>query len=121
MKAKIPLVISDPFLKHSFERFIGSTVSFGVSDPWEFYEEHGDQNYSAIVKAASGKLLLLELMVPIHHKGTVCKYFVAAARHADKSLADMTTSHAVPVNLTPAIIHNEADTNADNLFKVAAS
>jgi len=108
-------------MKPSLERLIGSAVSFGVSDPWEFYEEHGDQNYSAIVKAASLGLLLLELTVPIQYKETVCKYFVATARHADKSLADITTSHAVPVNLTPAIIHNEAEANADNLFKAAAS
>lgn len=108
-------------MNSSLEKFIGSQVAFGVSDPWDFYEEHGDQNYSAVVKATSVELLLLELAVPIQYKGSVCKYFVATARHADKSLADITTSHAVPANLIPAIIRDDADANADNLFKVAAS
>ena len=107
--------------KHALSKFVQSKVVFGVSDPWDFYVEHGDQEYSAIVKAASSELLLLELTVPLQYKEVVFKHLVATARHADKGLADITSAHGVPVNLIPAIIQEEADANADNLFNAAAS
>jgi len=106
-------------MKNCLTKFIGLEVMFGVSDPWDFYTSHGDQEYSATVKAASSELLLLELALPIQYKGVVCKHLVATARHADKSLADITSTHGVPVNLIPAIIREEADANADNLFNAA--
>lgn len=108
-------------MKNSLMNLIGSKVTFGVSDPWDFYVEHGDKTYSAIVNAVASELLLLELTVPLQYKGVIFKYLVATARHADKSFADITTSHAVPVNLIPAILQEDADANADNLFKAAAS
>jgi|GEM_PF-3590698 len=107
---------------HDLGKLVQSKVVFGVSDPWDFYTEHGDQEYSAIVKAVSSELLLVELTVSLQYKGVVFKHLVATARHEDKSLADMTTSHAVPVNLVPAILQEKtADANTDDLFHAAAS
>lgn len=89
--------------------------------PWDFYTEHGDQEYSAIIKAALSEMLLIELTVPLQYKGVILQYLVVTARHADKSLADMTTSHAVPMNMTPALFNEKVDINTDDLFHAAAA
>ena len=85
-------------MNFSLVNFIGSEVTFGVSDPWAFYTSHGDQEFSAIVKAALSELLLVELTRPLEYKGVVFKHLVASARHSDKSVADIVSTEYENIN-----------------------
>lgn len=107
--------------KQDLEKFVGLNVVFGVSDPWDFSTIYGDREFSASVLAVLQSNLLLELAEPLRYKGVEFKYVTASARHEDKCLSEISTSHAVPVNFTPAIIQEKEDVDANELFKAATA
>lgn len=85
----------------------GLPVEITVSDPWEFVTEHGSGPFAAAVvavghdtKASSQDLLLLKLVTPISHRGTICEYFVAGERSDRDRLADLLRGKTINCTLT---------------------
>ncbi len=102
------------------KELINRKVVIGVSDPWDFYTEHGDGPFLATVVAVSDEAILLRLLKQMTYGGVEFLHLVALPRHVGMGLTQMTNAVAVPVNLTPVPI-STSGSEPDAYFNTAAA
>lgn len=92
--------------------WIGKSVVFGVSDPWEFSKECGDGPFQAEVIDAEEGALALRLSKPLRFRGIEVGVLVATPRHADEGFSLVVKGEDIPINLTPGDVKhwNEGET-----------
>lgn len=82
----------------------GKTLLIKLSDPWDLGESFGWRPLAAEVVAArvddEGGALLVRMKSPFIYKDVRCEYFVAAPRHEDSSVEDLTAGRPVLCAIT---------------------
>lgn len=83
------------------ERFVGKSVEFGVSDPWDFGEKYGAGPFKATIEAVAKNEVLLSLPILMEYGGLKFDKLVATARNSEHRLEDLAKGDTVQINLTP--------------------
>jgi len=85
--------------------FVGKSVIFHVSDPWDFGEKNGCGPFIASVVDTTESDILIHLNKPFNYQGLTIDHMVVTTRHVGEVFGDLTQSIAISVNFTPVSDH----------------